>query len=78
MAEKHPMALRKGDKKNFETLQAATRDGMVALVSARRKSDGAKVALACAVNRSDGTMELVPLAVMVEGNPYELFEVTEE
>lgn len=70
----HPEALRVGDIKNFETLQRACADGNLALLSARRKADGAKVALVCAMSR-DGDQHIIgPLAVMVEGNPYELFE----
>jgi len=80
MAELPP--LRKGDKKNFETLQKAMRNGDVAILSSRRKSDGKQVALVCAINRPTGhfrgspeaVVTPVPLAVMIEGNPYGDFE----
>lgn len=74
MKQEHPMALRKGDKANYETLLRAAKSGDLALISAIRKADGAKVALVCAVNRDDEDYQFVPLAVMVEGNPYEAFE----
>ena len=72
------MQLRKGDKTNFQTLLKAAQSGDLALLSARRKSDVAKVALICAMGRREEEGETfyypAPLAVMVEGNPYELFE----
>jgi len=81
-----PPALHEGHRANFTTLLAAAkahRVGLVssiriALVSSIRKSDGAPVALICAVNIDDSGSEpfygFVPLAVMVEGDPYEDFE----
>ena len=70
----NPEALREGDVKNFETLQRACKDNNLALLSARRKADGAKVALVCAMSDNGNGYDIAPLAVMVEGNPYELFE----
>lgn len=69
----HPMALGAADKANFQTLLDAASEQSLALVSAIRKSDGAEVALVCAMGR-DGGYAITPLAVMIEGNPYELFE----
>lgn len=66
--------LRKGDLANFKTLLRAAKEGNLALVSSTRKSDGAQVALVCAMNATDEHVFPSPLAVMVEGNPYELFE----
>ena len=67
----HPN-LHEGHKHIFDTLCRACGKQDLALVSAIRKSDGAPVALVCAVNHfDDGRYALVPLAVMVEGNPYE-------
>lgn len=68
------MALRDGDKTNFGTLKQAAADGQLALLDCRRKADGAKVALICAVNFDGEEYEMVPLAVMIEGNPYKLFD----
>lgn len=70
--------LGKGDQANFETMQKAFVNNDVCLMRAVRKSDNKPVALVCAVNWEveDGVkfFSPAPLAVMVEGNPYELFE----
>lgn len=65
--------LRKGDKANFSTLEKASSQDDLALVSAVRKSDNAQVALVCAMSRDEEDIRPVPLAVMVEGNPFEDF-----
>ena len=70
-----PPRLRKGDRMNFDTLLRAASDGALALVSAIRKSDQQPVALVCAMQTNDDeTITPVPFAVMVEGNPFDLFE----
>lgn len=75
MKSKTPPKLKKGDKKNFQTLLRAAEQGAVALVSAIRKADQKPVSLVCAMSSNeDGTITPVPFAVMVEGNPFELFE----
>lgn len=67
--------LRKGDRLNFDTLLRAASDGALALVSAVRKADQQPVALVCAMQTNeDQTITPVPFAVMVEGNPFDLFE----
>lgn len=72
---RQPPRLRKGDKLNFETLRRACKSDDLAVVSAIRKSDKAPVALICVMNRdAHGNYFPVPLAVMVEGNPFDLFE----
>ncbi len=72
---KTPPRLRKGDRHNFETLLRAASDGALALVSAVRKADQNPVALVCAMQHNDDdTITPVPFAVMVEGNPFELFQ----
>ena len=68
------MALCAGDKSNFATLKRAAVDDNLILMDCRRKADGAKVALICAVNQEHGEYVMVPLAVMIEGDPYELFD----
>ena len=66
--------LRKGDRANFQTLLRAADDGALALVSTIRKADQQPVALVCAMQQNpDETITPVPFAVMVEGNPFELF-----
>ena len=70
-----PSKLRKGDKANFKSLLKAAKNHDLALVSAIRKFDQKAVALVCAMSRNeDKTITPVPFAVMVEGNPFELFE----
>lgn len=70
-----PPALNKHHTANFKTLTKAFKRGDVALVSAIRKSDQQPVALVCAMQHNeDNTLTPVPFAVMVEGNPFELFE----
>jgi hypothetical protein len=67
--------LSKGDTKNFNTLQRASGNGDLALMDARRRADGKSVALVCAVqHEADESVTMVPLAIMVEGDPYELFD----
>lgn len=66
--------LREGDKANFRTLKRACKSDDLALISTTRKSDGADVALVCAIGLdNEGNALISPLAVMIEGNPYELF-----
>lgn len=63
------------DKKNYQTIQKAASEDNVALLSAIRKSDNKPVALICVVNwRDDRSADFVPLAVMVEGDPYEQYD----
>ena len=70
-----PPKLRKGDRSNFQTLLRAADDGALALVSAIRRADQQPVALVCAMHQNpDETVTPVPFAVLVEGNPFELFE----
>jgi len=70
-----PPKLLKAHKDNFDTLQRAMRDGNLALLSAIRKEDQKPVALVCAIStNTDKTFTPVPLAVMIEDNPFELFE----
>jgi hypothetical protein len=68
------MELREGDKANFNTLLKAVRNNDIALMSAVRKSDDKVVALVCAMGYDGTHYYPTPLAVMVEGNPYKLFE----
>lgn len=70
-----PPALSPGYKANFATLQRAQDNKDLALVSAIRRADDKPVALVCAMQYEQETKSFrpVPLAVMVEGNPYKLF-----
>lgn len=70
-----PKRLSKGHKANFKTLECALKNGDLALVSAIRKADKKHVALVCAMQRNeDDTITPIPLAEMVNGNPFELYE----
>ena len=70
-----PKRLSKGHKANFKTLERAFENGDLALVSAIRKADKKHVALVCAMQRNeDDTITPIPLAEMVNGNPFELYE----
>jgi len=72
---KTPPRLRSGDRTNFDTLLRAADDGALALVSAIRRADQQPVALVCAMQQNeDNTITPVPFAVMVEGNPFDLFD----
>lgn len=70
------MALREGDKHNFQTLLRAAANGDLALVESRRISNGEYVALLAAVfqEQPGGEVTIVPLGEMVGGDPYELYE----
>lgn len=65
--------LRPAEVANFETLRGAFENGHVALVEVRRRIDGAEVAALCAVGSIGEEFTLTPFAIMVEGNPFELF-----
>jgi len=70
-----PKRLAKGHKANFKTLELALNNGDLSLVSAIRKADKKNVALVCAMQRNeDDTITPIPLAEMVNGNPFELYE----
>ena len=69
-----PKTLSRANKANFEVLQRAFNQGDVALVQLLRVSDGKVVAGLCATQHEpNGDTTLIPLATLVEGNPFELF-----
>lgn len=65
--------LREPDKVNFDTLIRAAAVGDVALVEVKRLADGSPVAAICAVGREGDMFVLTPFAILVEGNPFELY-----
>lgn len=67
--------LQSDDKKNFQTLSNAFEQGRVCLLDVQRVSDGKSVAAICTVIGPDerGLYGFTPFALMVEGNPFELF-----
>lgn len=67
--------LNPSDKSNYETLIKAAEAGNVALMDVRRRSDGKSVAAVCAVGfDGDNQYTFTPFAIMVEGNPFDLFD----
>lgn len=67
------MAILKGHRKNFETLQDAFANGDVALMECEVAATGEIVAVICAVNRlPSGEFQFAPFATLFNGNPYEL------
>jgi len=72
---KKPPALAKGYKHNFEQLCKAHEEGVLALVSARRKDTGEARALVAAVFTDENSeFRVVPFAEMIPEDPYEIYE----
>jgi hypothetical protein len=66
------MALKSGDRSNFETLQRAAGNGDLALIETTDKATGKYVAVVAAVWRNEvGEYEIVPIARLFAGNPYD-------
>jgi hypothetical protein len=69
---KTAMALKPGDKINFDTLQRAFANGDVALMECQDAQTHEYVAVLCAANRrEDGVIDFAPLARMFQANPYD-------
>ena len=70
------MALAPHHAINLETLSEAFERDDVAILEARRRSDGETVALLVAVGWDADTEEyaMTPFAEMVNGNPFELYD----
>lgn len=64
------------DGDNFDTLRAAIKADRACIMRCKRRSDGKFVTLICALNyhRVEDEYETVPLAVLVDGNPYEDYD----
>ena len=63
-----------GYEVNFESIRRACINGDLALLEAQDKAAGEKAALIVAINRySGGDSEMVPLARMIDGDPYKQF-----
>lgn len=68
------MALQKGDRKNFDTMLKAAKNGHLALVESRRNSDQSYVALIAMVYQEpSGEYVIVPVGEMVSGDPFVLY-----
>ncbi len=61
------------ERQNFDELSRAFGAGDAALMEVRRVADQAVVVAICAVSFIDGAYGFTPYAVMVEGNPFDLF-----
>lgn len=68
------MALKEADIKNFETMQRAFRDGVLALVECKDKETGEYRAVICAIVQApNGDAVPTPFTHMCTGNPYEMY-----
>ena len=65
------MALKEGDRTNFETLTHTFAQRDIALVECTDAKAGEYVAVLCVVQFVDGQYEFVPLARPFMGNPCE-------
>lgn len=68
------MAIPKPYTGNFDTLSRAFNLGHAALMEVRERTTGATRYAVCAVGREGGQYTFTPFALMVDGNPFELFE----
>ena len=66
------MALSKSQHANFRTLINAVRDDAVVLVECQLRSTGASVPVVAATNASGEEIEIVPLALLCDEDPYEI------
>jgi len=66
------MAIPEGYKHNFETMMRASENGDLCLAQCRSRKTGEDVFVVCATfMNEDNEVQLVPLAKMFDGNPYE-------
>ena len=72
------MALHEADSANFDTLVRAIKNGNYCLAETRIAATGQYRATICAVNKTDDEVMLVPLAIMIWDNPFELLVSPEE
>ena len=67
--------IKKAEKKNFETMQRAMRNGDVCIMVCTRVDNNREKLVVCVVNRPpDGSIELAPMAEMLDGEPYEIYK----
>jgi hypothetical protein len=65
------MALLKGERANFATIQRACRNGDLALVECTDRKTGKRVAVVAAIGRDNGEFVISPLCRLFDGNPYD-------
>jgi hypothetical protein len=71
------MTIPTGDTRNYDTLMKAIKGnpGRICLMQVRRRADQKEVSAIAILNRDDdGLISFTPFAIMVEGNPFELFD----
>lgn len=64
------MAIAEGYKANFKTLVAAIKNNDVCIVECKDATTGHPVIAVCAVTRTEDEYEMMPLAKLFDGNPY--------
>jgi hypothetical protein len=67
------MAIPKGTKKNFETLQLAMAAGHVCVMEVLDGKTGEVVDAICMINKVDDMYQMAPIAFMPRENPYDRF-----
>lgn len=78
------MAIPEGQRKNFDTLMRACKDGNVALMECTNAETGNPVFVICASNtiwdeeKNEPSYEFIPVAKMFDGNPYEEVDPPED
>lgn len=67
----------KHEQANFNTLMRAARRGDLVLVSCTWADSGKPVAVLCMSNIDGDEADFVPVATLIDGNPYELLNPPE-
>lgn len=69
------MSIKTHHENNFSTLCRAVREGNVCLMLCTDAKTGEDAVVICMVNQTEdgGHFDLVPVATMIEGNPYEAY-----
>ena len=60
--------------KNFETLKRAIQEGNACVMDCILRSSDEHVAVICAMNHDGKEVEMVPLCMFFNGNPYRMLE----
>jgi len=67
------MKIAEHNRANFETLLKAFENGDIALLDVEDKATGESKAAIVAIGKDGEDFTFTPLAIMIEGNPFELF-----
>lgn len=68
------MAIPEHHKRNWETLTGAFEQGRVGLVEVRERATGLTRAAIAAIGFDGREYSITPFAVMIDGNPFEMFD----